>query len=549
MRTKQNDEEIVGNLVTKLSWEMATRNDQRVARAIYKGQEVSGIYGLEETGLLDGFYEWLDGLGVINLLKEINPSGVVRVMVPFFQLVLLYFLKVLFGVAAMSALPRLLFSNEGAMRLVGFNAHQIKNGVCRRGEHRCKKPKQGPICDDILARNIVKISLKVIEVFFNRVVRLLARSGFFPKKIKAIIDPTLIPTTSNWVGCGCVAHTRRVLDKHNVVQEVEVLIYGFKLIVLFYAPKKIPLAAKLVRIEEHAGKYLWGLLKQAETNLGDYSSLVELMMDREFLDGADLYRLDQEDYFFVVPGRKDMQVVLDARGLAQQVLRDGYGGYIEERVREIRRGYGEEQSIEKVRTKVVGLEGLTSYDQYGPAGWAANANKKDFVGKKINAVVVVEWAGKLIAPEAWKVYLTNKSVRKPLVIFDDYDERSIIENCLFKEAKQGWHIEHAPQKTFSALAVHVFFTLVVFALVNAYRDYQRAQDEAGEKEAETFGIQRWRETQRREARNKAIVFVNEYYGIFWLAEIMVLSGVRVKDIPKAAGTWEEIFLRYKLKPK
>jgi len=85
MRTKQSEGEIVGNLVTKLSWEMATRNDQRVARAIYQGQEVSGIYGLEETGLLDGFYEYLEGLGVIKLLKEISPSGVVRVMVPFFS--------------------------------------------------------------------------------------------------------------------------------------------------------------------------------------------------------------------------------------------------------------------------------------------------------------------------------------------------------------------------------------------------------------------------------------------------------------------------------
>lgn len=104
MRTKQSEDEIVGNVVTKLSWEMATRNDQRVARSIYQGKEISGIYGLEETGLLDGFYEYLEKLGIIKLLGEISPAGVVRVMVPFFQLVLLYFLKVLFGVAAVSAL-------------------------------------------------------------------------------------------------------------------------------------------------------------------------------------------------------------------------------------------------------------------------------------------------------------------------------------------------------------------------------------------------------------------------------------------------------------
>lgn len=547
MRIKQREDEIVSNVVTKLSWQMATRNDQRVARAIYKGEEISGIYGLEETGLLDGFYEYLEGLGVSKLLKELSPAGVVRVMVPFFQLVLLYFLKVLFGVEAMSALPRLLFSNEGAMRLVGFNAHQVKNGVCRRGEHRRKQAKQGPICDDVLANNIVKIPLKIIEAFFNRVVRVLARTGIFPKKIKVIIDPTDIPTTRFWEDCGSVTRKKRIVDKHGEVKEIEITVFGFKLMVVFYAPQKLPLAAKLVRIEEHGGKYLRELLKQAQVNLSNYSEIKEVMMDREFLAGEELWWLDQQAYLFVVPGRADMQVVADARGLAQQVLRDGYGGYIEERVVEVRRGYGKEQVIEKLRTKVVGLEGLTSYEQYGPSGWAKNANRKDFMGKKINAVVVVEWAGKVIAPEKWVVYLTNKSVRKPLAIFDDYDERSIIENCLFKEAKQGWHIAHAPQKTFSALAVHVFFTLVVFALVNAYRDYKRKQEETIAEEG--LGIQRWREKQRHEVRDKAIVFVGERYGIFWLAEIMVLSGVKVKDIPQAAGTREEIFNRYKLKPK
>jgi len=64
-----------------------------------------------------------------------------------------------------------------------------------------------------------------------------------------------------------------------------------------------------------------------------------------------------------------------------------------------------------------------------------------------------------------------------------------------------------------------------------------------------FGGIKLREEKRSKVRNKAIVFIGERYGIFWLAEIMVLSGVRVKDIPKAAGTREEIFMRYKLKPK
>lgn len=433
------------------------------------------------------------------------------------------------------------------MRLVGFNAHQVENGVCRRGEHRRKKSKQGPICDDVLANNIVKIPLALMVQVFNGVVRLLARSGVFPKKIKVIIDPTDIQTTRLWEGCGAVTRKKRIVDKTGEVKEIEITVFGFKLIVVFYAPKKLPLAAKLVRIEEHGGKYLRELILQAERNLGNYSSIIEVMMDREFLDGEELWWLDQQDYYFVVPARSDMAVTQDARSLAQRVLKDGAGGYVEERVMEVRRSYGKEQRVEKVRTRVVGLEGLTSYDQYGSEGWSKSKNRKDFQANEINGVVVLEWEGKEMPVDEQVVYLTNKPVRLPLTVFDDYDERSIIENCLMKESKQGWFIKHAPQKTFQALGVHCFFTLMVFALTNSYREEQREKEVLAQEES--LGIRRWREEQRSEARDKAIVFVGERYGIFWLAEIMVLSGVRVKDIPAKAGTREEIFGRYKLKPK
>jgi len=55
---------------------------------------------------------------------------------------------------------------------------------------------------------------------------------------------------------------------------------------------------------------------------------------------------------------------------------------------EVGGGYEKGQRVEKVRTRVVGLEGLTSYDQYGPGGWSKSKNKKDFRVNEINAVVV-----------------------------------------------------------------------------------------------------------------------------------------------------------------
>ena len=115
-QTYQDMEE---NTIRKLSWRMAQRNDTKVAKTIYEKREVDGIYNLEDSGLLDGFYEWLQEWKVIEILKKISPSGINRVMVPFFQFILLYFLKTLFGIESMNSLPHLLFSNSAAMNLVG----------------------------------------------------------------------------------------------------------------------------------------------------------------------------------------------------------------------------------------------------------------------------------------------------------------------------------------------------------------------------------------------------------------------------------------------
>ena len=557
---RQTAEEIERNTIEKLSWWMGRRDDKKVAKGIYEKKEIDAIYNLENSGLLDGFYEWLEEWGVMQMLKEISPEGVQRVMVSFFQFVLLYFLKSLFGIESICSLPRLLFANQGAMKLVGFNAHQIENGACNRGQYRRKhKKKTGPICDDTLARNIVKITLKVIEKFFNEVVKLLAKEGFFPKLISVIIDPTEIRTTPEWTGCGKVTRIKKIKDKRGKWKEIEITVYGWKLIVVFYAPLKLPLAAKLVKIQESEKKYTMELIRKAEENLGSYSKIIRVKMDRGHLDGKTLWQMNQEGYQFVVPSRDDMDVTKDARKLAEAIIKEegipispgvkalGGGQYIQVKEEKVRRGIGKNQKIEKLRTVVIGLKGLLTYDQYGPEGFAKDRYKKSFRPHKINVVVVIEWEGKNYGAEHWVVYLTNMKVHKPLRVFNEYDERSIIENSLFKEAKQGWFIKHAPQKTQRALGVHGFFTLAVFALTNAYR---RWSEDIEKEEEEDFllGIRRWREKVNMAAKDKGLVFFGDHYGIFWLAEIMVFLGVKVKDIPSKAGTKQEILIRYGLKP-
>jgi hypothetical protein len=180
--------------------------------------------------------------------------------------------------------------------------------------------------------------------------------------------------------------------------------------------------------------------------------------------------------------------------------------------------------------------------KYGPPEQARQANRRDFQANPINAVVVRKWSGKDYGPGGKTVFLTNAPVEKPLRVFDDYDDRSLIENCCIKEAKQQWELGHPPQKNDRAVRVHVVFTLLMFALATVYR-LQCEREAMG---GEAVGWQRWRRQLWEQTREQVIVFAHGYYGIFHLAEYSLLLGVKLKDVPPAIGTRQDVLAKYRL---
>jgi Transposase DDE domain len=537
----QTREELTANLTERLCWQVARRDDSRVARRLYRKQVVDGVYQLDEGALLDDFFYFLQELGVGNWLADVQGTAVQREMVPFVQYLLLYGLKTLFGIEGMNALPSLLFRDEALMRLVGFNAHQVRHGVCQRGAAQRQGPRTtGPICANALADNIVKLNLRDLEALFNRVIRALAKAGGFAAKVTGIVDATDLETTAQYAGCGQVTRKRKITDKRGKVHAIEVTVYGFKLIVLIDARTKMPLAAKVVPIQEHETLSLRALVTQARTNLAGHACLHKVVFDKGFLDGVDLWWLQQHGLLFVVPAKENMAVTVDAQAQAAA----GEGITVGRRVHTVRHGQGKTACTERLETEVVGIAGLTTYDQYGTPEHGRHANRRDFEPNPINAVVVRKWNNRDYGPGGKTVFLTNASVQKPLQPFNDYDDRSLIENCCIKETKQQWSLKHPPQKTARAVHVHVLFTLLMFALATAYRLQCEQADTGGE----PLGWQRWRRQLLEHTRDHVIVFAQDYYGIFHMAEYSLLLGVRLKDVPLGIGTRQEILAKHGLAP-
>lgn len=537
----------------RLNWKIAWRDDAKVAQGLYAGEEIEEMHELSDAGLLDEFFVFLEELGMMQAFEQMRLPTVKRILVPTVQFILLYLLKVLFGSSSMHELPRVLFSHLGLMELVGFNAQQCENGLTKRGDgQRTTKKKQGPLSPQCLADNISKLGEQEMEHLFNQMVQVLAGRGFFTGKLLVALDGSKLPTPESYEGCGKLKQTRSVKIKgQKEAATEEYYVYGWKVLVLIEVRTRLPLAMKLVKIQDYEGSWLIPLLEQAQANLGSVAQIETVVIDRGYLDGADLWQVQQKGLLFVIVGKSNMTVVQDAQGLAK-------GERVVVREQVVSHGHGKRATQQRLRTELVPITALTSYDSYGEAEETHYAHRRDYVGRPINAVVVRRWENR-VPKGGGTVYLTNDDVSDPFRIFDTYDWRSVIENGIFKEGKHPWHLLRFPKRTQAAVVVHCFFTLLVMALCTAFRFWQAQAASTPTSATELFptlssallgaeGTARWRQRLREENRDKLIVFLGQAYGIFHLAEFAVLTHLPLRQLPSSLGSPQAVLQRFDISP-
>jgi hypothetical protein len=70
----QTREEIGQNLAERLWWQAAGRGDSRVARRLYCKPVVDEVYRLDEGALLDDFFHFLQELGVVPWMLQVQAK-------------------------------------------------------------------------------------------------------------------------------------------------------------------------------------------------------------------------------------------------------------------------------------------------------------------------------------------------------------------------------------------------------------------------------------------------------------------------------------------
>jgi hypothetical protein len=535
----QTQDESTQNWAERLCWEVARRDDGRVARRLYRKQLVDGVYRRDEGALLDDVVHFLQAIGVMSRLEEAHGAAVQRQMVPFVQYLLLYGLKTLFGMESMKALPPLLLRDAALRQLVGFNAQQVRQGICQRGatQRQGERP-SGPIGPATLAKQIVKWNVRDLEAVFTGRMRALAHAGVFGAQVTGMADGTDLETTDRDRDCGPVTRKVRIEDKQRPVHEIEVTVYGGKVRLLLEAATKMPLAVKVGQIQEQETHWTRALVTQARAHLAGHAHRQKVVFDQGLLDGTELWWLDQQGLTCVVPAKTHMAVTADARAQAMA----GEGITVGRRVPTVRHGQGRTARRERLARAVVGIAGLTTDDHDGTPEHGRQANRRDFQANPRNAVVVRTWPGRDYGPGGNTVFRTNASVQHPLQPCDDDADRSLIETCGIKAAKQQWQLGHPPQKTERAVRGHVLFTLLLLALATG----DRLPCEREARGGEPVGWQRWRRQLLAQTRDQVIVFAQGYDGLFHLVAYSLLLGVKRKDVPPGIGTYPDMLAKSRL---
>lgn len=604
----QSQSEIRQHLAEQLDWQFAERNDQGVAQALYAGQAVDGVHTLDEAGLLDGFFAFLKEAKVMATWQGFTINGIQRIFMPTIYFVLLYSTRLLFGIESSNALPALLFSNVAVMTLIGFNAMAVAKGMTKRGQSQRTGAREYVLMDpQTLAETICKSTAKELEGLFNGTIACLAAFGIFMAEVMVAVDGTPIRTGPEYAGCGCLKMTKTKRSEQGLEVKVVELVYGWRLIALIDLVTLIPIAIRIVQIQDNEAPYLLALIRQAQNNLAPHSRIVHLVVDRAYVDGKTLYALNQMGIRFVLIAKRKMAAYITA--LAKSV--ESPLSY--ERCETVWRGHGCNQESETWLTRVEIATDIRTWESYRPPVQPGR-HLRHQDRPALHAVIVRLWRNQE-PKDGPRIYLTNGPVDDPWAIVDLYDDRSwmalcarfTIENGLFRNSKQFWNLSRwFPKRSEAGVRSHLTFVVIMVATATAYRLWDKAGSPLGPNSQTTAtsspetvthrivnrnsgeimpdsrtwsrladhlaacplfspdrqpdsddpdilfshhlldgqGVQRWRRQLQQENRDKLIVFINDHYAIFDTHEFLVLTGIPLTNIPPHLGSREDILLRY-----
>lgn len=129
----QTRDESPDNLAARWCWQVARRDEARVARRLYRTPGVEGVYRLDAGAVREDGFPCLQACGVMAWLEQRRGAAMDRVMGPCVPSVWRDGLKPLCGLERSHALPALWWRDEALMRLGGARPRRSARGSAHGG--------------------------------------------------------------------------------------------------------------------------------------------------------------------------------------------------------------------------------------------------------------------------------------------------------------------------------------------------------------------------------------------------------------------------------
>ena len=536
---------------------LCRRDDAAVVQALYETKTVDDVEALDTVTFFDQFFTFLQNLNVVTLLTGLDPGIRVRASISWTAMMGVYVMRIVLGIPSMPQMEGLILTDPALMTLFGLAAF-VQHGVTRRGLSRAHPMPhlRGAFSGEVIADNLVKMSLLSVARVFNAVIRILAQAGFFPKKVHGIVDCTdreATPKYRTLDGSPVASVTRKKRPQHSNnrhAPKVNTTVWGWKVWLMLCPTSGIPIALYVDRINVDDRVWMMAVVLQGKDNLGP-GRLASVTFDRGFWDGQDLHLVAQEAPFFI-PGRSDLGITQEARRMASAAYSRYQQGLpvhdvvVAKRPVTVVTGRGKNRHEHKKELVVFGVRDLDC-DTYAAEPPLSRVHSKSFVAEKLNAAVVMEDPGYRKDPDDDDQYLTiltcaaMQTPADALFAYDRFASRSVIENTGNKESKQAWKLGAALEKSEAAVYVHTFMVFMMMALVTAFRAHQQIDHEAVAQGQDT-GMERYRREVERANRDKVLVREGNRYAVLWAWEFAALAGVHLRN--HATENVETILQRY-----
>lgn len=353
-----------------------------------------------------------------------------------------------------------------------------------------KKERTIPIDQDTARKFFTDTKASAIEEWYNGDVQqwLRGHRGYDKEGI-FILDPTVVPLPDN-------EHYEESallpLDTEGNYVDVRKLTPGERKKFKYTRAYKLTLLVHWSRQDEyflcagaHLGKGNESGLKQGEALVDRFVAAVGkgvmklLIMDREFVDGAMISRFKKSHGIdCLVPLKSNMQALFDALGIAK-IEKLKWMTYHE---------------VKDDRGKVIEVEDVAA---------VGNITSWERCGVPLSVVLVRTRTAQ--ESKLWALAST-KEWRDPRFALTLYKGRTKIEERI-DQIKNCWWVGCFTTPNFNADAVHVFFVLLVYTLVELYLKATH-NEELATKTIETL------KQEERLGKDAVIVYAGKHFGVF-----------------------------------